>query len=151
MRLPAVLVLAGLMVVAPSQSFAQDPVPPPAASSQDVPLDYVFGGNAGMLFFHVHLDRAVEFERIARQIGELLGVSEDPIRRQQAAGWKLFRSLETHPNRVYVFLFDPVVAGADYDPVKILSSEVPEEVQSLYAELNTAIIRIERMSLIRVR
>jgi hypothetical protein len=73
------------------------------------------------------------------------------VRRQQAAGWKLFRSLESHPNRIYVFLFDPIVPGADYDPVRILSAELPDEVQELYAHLKDALIRVERMSLARVR
>lgn len=151
MRLPAVVLFAGLFSIMPSWAVAQDVVPPPPAPSQDIPLDYVFSGQAGLLFFHVHADRATEFEGVARRIGELLAASSDAARRQQAVGWKLFRSLESHPNRIYVFLFDPIVPGADYDPVKILSAELPDEVQALYSQLKDALIRIERMDLARVR
>ena len=52
---------------------------------------------------------------------ETLDQSADPVRKQQAANWRVLKSLEAGQHAVvYIFAFDPVVAGADYDPVKIL-------------------------------
>jgi hypothetical protein len=50
-----------------------------------------------------------------------------------------------------VFLLDPVVPGADYDPVRILSESLPAEVQPLYERLKSAVIRVERMGLSKIR
>jgi hypothetical protein len=52
---------------------------------------------------------------------------------------------------VFVFLFNPVVAGADYDPVKMLAESVPGDTPALYDRLKAAVIRVERMSLTKLR
>jgi hypothetical protein len=154
MRLPVSLLCAGFLFVA-SPSFGQTSgqvVDPPAPAGQAAALDYAFpGAAAGMLFFHVHAEKTAQFEAVVARIAQVLGASEDPVRQQQAIGWRVFRSLEEHANRIYVFVFDPVMPGVDYDPVKILSDGAPEEVQALYAQLKDAIVRIERMGLARVR
>jgi hypothetical protein len=54
-------------------------------------------------------------------------------------------------NAIYVFSFDPAVPGADYDPVKLLAEAVPSEALALYEKLKTAIVRVERMGLARLR
>jgi hypothetical protein len=148
---PAPLVLA-LLLAAPSAAAAQSPASLAVATPpQAVPLDYVFSGAAGILFFHVRPSMADQFEAVAIRVAELLAASENPVRRQQSENWKVFASTEEHENRIYVFLFDPVAEGADYDLVKILTEAVPDEVPSLYAQLQAAIVRIERMGLRRVR
>src|SRR5207237_6620988 len=65
---------------------------------------------------------------------EALAHSEDPVRKQQAAGWKLFKALEVGPNNsvLYVFVVDPAVKGADYTISKVLNEAFPAEVQELY-------------------
>lgn len=149
MRLPRSLALAGFLTVAvPAPVPAQ---PPQDGPSQTAVLDYVFTGGAGMLFFHVRPDRTADFEAVAARVSAALASSDDPVRRQQALHWKLFRSSEQHENAIYVAVFDPVVEGGDYDPVKILSEEAPDEVQALYGQLQAAIVRIERMGLTAVR
>ncbi len=54
--------------------------------------------------------------------------------KQQAATWKVFRSLEPGANGsvLYVFEIDPAVPGADYTVSTILSEAFPEQVQDLY-------------------
>ena len=52
---------------------------------------------------------------------------------------------------VYVFLLDPVVPSADYDPVRVLSESLPAEVQPLYDKLKASVIRVERMALTKLR
>ena len=82
----------------------------------------------------------------------MLEATEDPARRQQAASWRIFRSLEQQPgDTVYLFVFDPAVAGADYDPVRLLGEALPTESQALYETLKNAIVRVERMGLLKIR
>jgi hypothetical protein len=154
MRLPAPLpgVTVALLLVA-NLAFAQTTPPPqpPSQTTPTAPLDYVFDDSAGMLFFHVQPAKAGDFEAIATRLLELLSRSDDPVRRRQAEGWKVFRSVEGHANRIYVFVLEPVVSGADYDPVKVLTAEAPDQVEALYARLKEAVVRIERMGLARVR
>jgi hypothetical protein len=140
-------VLACALLLLPVRALAQAP-PPPAAPQQE----YVFPPGLGLLLFHVHPDRAADFEAIVARLGQVLDISPDPARRRQAATWRVFRSVE-HPaeSAVYLFFFDPVVAGADYDPVRMLTEAVPTEVQALYARMKAAVIRVERMALASVR
>ena len=43
------------------------------------------------------------------------------------------------------------MAGADYDPVKLLTEALPAEVQALYTRLKDSIVRVERMGLVKLR
>jgi hypothetical protein len=114
--------------------------------------DYVFPPGAGLLFFYVHPDKAVDFEAIVTRLAQVLDLSADPVRREQAASWRVFRSLErSDEHALYLFYFDPVVSGADYDPIKMLTEAVPTEVPTLYSRLKEAVIRVERMALGKLR
>jgi hypothetical protein len=151
MRLWSALVacsLAGLWV-GPLLAHAQTPVParttPPAEQ-------YVFPSGAGVLFFHVRPDRAADFEAVVTRLGEALGRAVDPVRRQQAEHWRIYRSAETGRDVViYLFFFDPAVFGADYDPVRILGEDAPADVAALYERLRADVVRVERMGLTKLR
>lgn len=142
-RLPGLTLICLLLpLLAAGQTPAtQTPAEPP------VEAQYVFPTGAGMLFFHVRADKADAFEAVMRRLAQVLAASDDDVRRRQAEHFRMFRSVEQHPNLIYVFVFDPAVPGADYDPVRLLREEVPGEVQALYTDLRDAIIRIERMGL----
>ncbi|MEZ5317630.1 MAG: hypothetical protein R2752_09545 [Vicinamibacterales bacterium] len=125
----------------------QDPVPPAPAQ----PDAYQFPSGAGMLFFYVRPDHAADFEAVLARLDAALSATTDPARARQAVSWRMFRSLESHDERIYVFFFDPAVPDASYDPVKALGDLLPDEVQDLYARLKAAIVRVERMGLSRIR
>jgi hypothetical protein len=57
----------------------------------------------------------------------------------------------TRDAAIYMFFFDPAVAGADYDPVKLLSQELPADAPALYESLKDAVVRVERMGLAKLR
>jgi hypothetical protein len=87
-----------------------------------------------LIFFPVKADRAADFEKIMAKLNEALATSDDPVRREQAAGWKVFKAVEPGPNAstLYVFVIDPAVKGGDYAFWKTLYESFPEEVQQLY-------------------
>lgn len=103
----------------------------PAAAPQ---VGRVIAADAGLIFFPVKPERTQDFEKIVAKLKEALALSEDPVRRQQAEGWKVFKAVEPGPNgtALYVFLIDPAVKGSDYAFWKTLYDAFPAEVQELY-------------------
>jgi hypothetical protein len=146
--------VAAVMAVSALDTRAAGPQLPSSAGQAAPTLskDYVFSTGAGMLFFYVKPDKSGEFEAVVARLSEALDKTEDPVRKQQAASWKILKSVELQTDSpVYVFVFDPAVVGADYDPVKVLSEGAPADLQALYAQLKDATIRVERMALVKLR
>jgi hypothetical protein len=124
----------------------------PPARPAPVSPDYSFDTGTALLLFYVRPDKTADFESVVARLAQALEASPDPARRQQAAAWRILRSSE--PGRdfvVYVFLLDPVVPGADYDPVRVLSESLPTEVQPLYEKLKASVARVERLPLTKIR
>ena len=94
----------------------------------------VFSAGTGMVLSYVKADQAAEFEAIMTRVAEALSTSENVARRQQAAGWKVYKATEPLDDGVllYVSMLDPVVPGADYWVPQILNEAFPTEVQRLY-------------------
>lgn len=151
----AVVAAAALAMNGPLRAVAQTPATTLSAQTLATTAsskDYVFSTGAGMLFFYVKPDKSAEFEAVVTRLSEALDKTTDPVRKQQAASWKILKSVELQTDSpVYVFVFDPAVAGADYDPVKVLSEGAPPDLQALYGKLKDATIRVERMGLARLR
>jgi hypothetical protein len=118
---------------------------PPAALPQPVvpippPVGRVFASDSGMIWNPIKPTRTLDFEMVMARLKEALALSEDPVRRQQAAGWKVFKAVEVGPNNtvLYVFVMDPAVKGADYSVSKVLYEAFPDEVQELYKLFTTS-------------
>jgi len=94
----------------------------------------VFGSDAGMVLNTIKPENTAEFEMVVERLKAALQQSSDPVRKQQAHGWKVFKSLEPGANNsvLYVFWISPVVKGADYTVSKILFEAFPKEVEDLY-------------------
>jgi hypothetical protein len=142
--LPIVLVVA-LGAAAVSAAPQAPPTSPLPAT------DYVFRSDAGLLVFHVRQDRSRDFEVVMARITDGLAAAADPTRRQQKAGLRVFRSTEVSGAAVYLLLLDPVVAGADYDPVRMVTEMLPSEASALYERLREAVVKVERVGLSAVR
>jgi pyruvate/2-oxoglutarate dehydrogenase complex dihydrolipoamide acyltransferase (E2) component len=119
---------------APSQPTPSQPAPAqPAQPAQ--PAGRVFGSDAGVIFNQVKPDKTADFEAAMAKIKEALMKATDPVRKQQAASWKVFKAQEPGPsgNVFYLFVIDPAVKGADYSIGKILSEGLPAaEVQDVW-------------------
>jgi hypothetical protein len=121
---------------APTTVAAQTPQAPdatqPAAAA--LPVDRVFGSEAGIIFNAIKPTSVADFENVLMRLKQALLSSADPVRRSQAAGWKIFKAAEPGPNGsvLYVFVMDPAVKGANYGVARILAEAYPEEALSLY-------------------
>jgi hypothetical protein len=143
---PAAAILAWTLGLSGPLMLPADRV---SADARQAVSDYRFAADTGLLVFHVHRDRTADFESVMAVVGQGLRAATVSPRREQAAGWRFFRSRETSEAAVYVVLVDPVVVQADYDPVKMLTEGSLADAPGLYERLRASVIRVERLDLER--
>ena len=121
--------------------FAQAaPAAPPAQPAAAAPNPFVFNSDAGVILNFVKADKTGDFEMALGKVKDALAKSEKPERKQQAAGWKVFKAAEPGPNGavIYVFLMDPVAKGAEYSVGNILVEAFGAEGQAIYKTYSDA-------------
>jgi hypothetical protein len=93
-----------------------------------------FEGDTALWTMAIKPEKTADFEQIMHRMRDALMKSEDPQRRQQAAGWKVMKMSTplTDGNIAYVHIVHPVVHGADYTIMQTLYDAFPEERQALY-------------------
>ena len=132
------LVLGALGATALQAQAQQQAAQPaqPAQQAQAAVTTRTFPGDAGMILNFIKPDKAADFEAVMTKLKEALQKSEKPERKQQAAGWKIFKSPDpAGANALYVFIIDPAVKGADYSVANILAEAFPaEQVNELYKQ-----------------
>jgi hypothetical protein len=150
--LPLLLVFG--LIVAPAAA-QEPPVPEPAPPQEPQPQPeaqppgLAFTGEAGLIFNQIKPDHTADFEMVIGRLRDALHKSEDPVRHQQAESWKVFRSAEPGQGGavLYIFVIDPVIRGAEYDPMRILAEVYPTEVHDLYEKFKEAYIGLNRVNL----
>ena len=144
--------LAG-MVVSATAVYAQQPAAQPAQQAQAVSNARLFNNDAGMVLNFIKPDKTADFEAVMAKLKEALEKSEKPERKQQAAGWKVFKSADpAGANVLYVFVIDPSVKGADYQVSNIIAEAFPTEANELlkkYAEAYAQGMNILNLSLLQ--
>jgi hypothetical protein len=145
-------VAAGFTVAATAPAFAQA-APAPAAPATQAPAPQTpapaspgaqpaqpaqpgltFDGDAGLILMQVKPDKTADFESVMAKLHQALSKSDKPERRQQANGWKIFKSTDPGPsgNVLYVAVIVPAAKGVDYTVAKILYEVFPTEVQAIF-------------------
>lgn len=131
------LTCALAVLAAPVALFAQDPPAqqqPPTDPAQQQPQEpkeprLTFTGDAGILLFTIKGDQVTAFEDLVAKVRSALANSEDPVRKQQLDGWQVYKAAEpaAEGNALYVLMVDPVVKGAEYDPVMLVVESLGKE------------------------
>jgi hypothetical protein len=126
-------------VLSAGAAHAQQAAAPAATPAKN---PYIFTGDGAMTLNFIKADKTADFEMIIGKLKEALQKSPNPARKQQAAGWKIFKAAEAGPNGsvLYVSIVDPAVKGADYTVSTILSEAFPTEVQALYKTYSEAYV-----------
>jgi len=119
------MIALGLTVglLSASSSYAQAPAAQaPAAQATPAPNPRIFPGDAAMVLNFIKPDKTADFEMVIAKLKEALANSDKPERKQQAAGWKVFKSPDpAGANVLYVFIIDPALKGADYQVSNIIA------------------------------
>src|ERR1043166_126902 len=132
--------LPGATPATPTAPPANVPPPPGQSVVSPPPLGRVFASDHGLIFNAIRPDKVMVFAIVIDKVRMALATSTDPVRRQQAMGWKMYKAVEPGPNGsvLYVFVMDPAVRGADYGVAKILAEAYPTEIMELYRMYTTA-------------
>jgi len=110
----------GVVVGLLSAGLAQAQAAPPQAATP-APNQRLFPNDGGMILNFIKKDKEADFEEVMAKLKEALQKSDKPERKQQAAGWKVFKSPDpAGMNTLYVFVVDPSVKGADYQVSNII-------------------------------
>jgi hypothetical protein len=140
-------VFALVAVVSVTGIVAKQAAPAQAAAPR---MPFAADAKVGLIYFTVKETGAADFEAILPKVKEALAKSDQPVRKQQAASWKFYKLPAANGQIVYICLVDPVVSGADYDPIKILSEGFPTEVGAMYKKIEGAILSINMTGIDKV-
>jgi hypothetical protein len=123
----------------PSPSPSPTPSPSPGPQDQQQQQQpampgLTFEGDAGLILMQVKPDKTNDFEAVMGKLHEALTKTDKPERKQQATGWKIYKSSDPGPggNVLYVAVIEPTLKGADYTVAKILYEVFPTEVQAIF-------------------
>jgi hypothetical protein len=128
------------LALAPAALFAQTPPPQqppaepaqqPAAPAQPEPPKeprLALTGTAGVFLYQIKPDQTAAFEEMLGKVKDALAKSDNPVRKQQLNGWKVYKAAEPMgANALYVFVIDPAVPSAEYDLFMLLAEGLGAE------------------------
>jgi hypothetical protein len=145
------LVLAlAVLAVSVTSVFAQTaPAAQAAPPAQAAPAARVFSSDAGLMFNIIKADKVADFEMVIGKLKEALQKSENPVRKAQAASWKVYKQVEPGPsgNVLYVFVIQPAVKDADYTASKMLVEGFPQDYMELFKVYSASFVSLSMSNL----
>ena len=103
------------------------------AAVEPKPTVFPLTSDAAVVTMLIKPEKTADFEFVLSRLKDALAKSDNPKRREQAAGWKVFRSSQlAQGNAVYVMRIDPVIKGEEYDITRLIAEVFPVEVQDLF-------------------
>ncbi|MBP7778745.1 MAG: hypothetical protein KA371_16640 [Acidobacteria bacterium] len=121
------------MVAAPA--FAQD-------AAQPAEPVLALEGDAATITILIKPDKTADFEAVLAKLKESLAKNEKPARKQQAAGWTVYKANSPGPNgnTIYVMLITPIVKGEEYDISRLIAEVFPVEVQEYFQKYKDSFV-----------
>jgi hypothetical protein len=119
------LVLVGSLTLGSGVAYAQEPAKPVLTLE----------GDAVVMTILIKPDKTADFESVFAKYRESLEKSENPVRKQQLAGIRFYKSTQqANGNAVYIVYVDAPVADQEYDITRIILEVFPNEVQEYFAK-----------------
>jgi hypothetical protein len=121
-----IAVAAVMILLAVPAAYVQEPSEPKA------PV-FTLTSDAAIVTLLIKPDKTADFEFVLSRLKDALMKSENPKRKEQAAGWRVFKSSQmAQGNAVYVMRLDPVIKGEEYDITRLIAEVFPVEVQDIF-------------------
>ena len=146
--------LVAMTLAGASAAFAQNTTPaqPDAAAAPQEPAKPVFplpqtcqDCDVVLVQMIIKAEKTADFEMVLNKVKDALTKSDKPGRKEQAASWAVFKvgvpgpkTKEGTDTVIYFLRMDPVVKGAEYDLMRIISEVFPVEVQEIFAKYKDA-------------
>lgn len=135
--------LVAMMFAGASTATAQEPAAAPAQPAEEKPVfplpQACQDCDVALITILIKPDRTADFEMVLNKVKESLAKSEKADRKQQAAGWVVFKSpTAVQGNTVYIMRVDPIIKGAEYDLMRIIAEVFPVEVQEIFGKYKDA-------------
>jgi hypothetical protein len=145
---PRSIVLATLLMLAAAIALplatTQAPAPQASATTAATPPApakpvFELTSDAALITLFIKPDKTADFEFVLTKLRDALQKSDRPERKQQAAGWRVFKSSQqVQGNAVYIMRIDPVVKGQEYDITRLIAEVFPVEVQEIFPKYRDA-------------
>ena len=99
-----------------------------------------FASETGVLLSPILPAQAAVFEEVMEQVRQVLAKSTDPVQRQQAAGWKIYKAVEPFSSyTLYVSIMSPAVKGAEYNVFELLQASLGDaEARDVFQKFRSA-------------
>jgi hypothetical protein len=139
--LAAAMAILTVPPVAAVQTSTQQSGRQPAEQATVASTARVFGAETGLVLNFIKPDKTADFEAVVAKLKEALSTSTNPVRKQQAASWRVYKSPDPAAGgtALYVFVVDPAVKGADYSVTTILAEAFSStELSTLYKQYTEA-------------
>ena len=95
--------------------------------------------DAAVITVLVRPERTADYEAVLARMAAAMQSSTVPIRKYQAAGWKVYRGTQLMGGSVpYITVLDPVQPRAEYDPIRLIQEVFPSEVTPLFERYRAA-------------
>ncbi len=118
---------AGQQPAAGQPPAGQQPAAPAAADTAKPPRLTMDSG-AAVLLYQIKPDQTATFEEMLGKVHAGMLKSDNPVRKQQLAGWKIYKAAEPMGgNALYVCVIDPAVPAAEYDFFMLLAEGLGPE------------------------
>lgn len=102
---------------------------------------FSLASDAAIVTVLIKPEKTADFEFVLTRLKDALAKSDNPKRREQAAGWKVFKSPQmAQGNTVYVMRIDPVIKGEEYDITRLIAEVFPVEVQELFLKYKDSFV-----------
>jgi len=95
-----------------------------------------------LMYVQIKPDKTADYEAVVKKLREAVQKTDKPELKQQAAGWKIYKSEGPGPNNsaLYVHVIDPAVPKVDYSTMQILYGAYPAEAQAIFNQYKEAFI-----------
>jgi hypothetical protein len=95
--------------------------------------------DAAVITVLVRPEQAADYESVLRRLGQALQASAAPVRKRQAAGWKVFKGTQLLDGNVpYLMTLDPVQPRTEYDPMRLIQEAFPSELPGIFQRYRAA-------------
>ena len=123
-----------LLLVTTVLPIAQQGAPP----APEKPV-LTLNGDAVIVTVLIKPDKTADFEFVLAKLKDALAKSDKPERKQQAAGWQVYKASQSVNGSVaYIMRIEPVVKDQEYDITRLIAEVFPVEVQEIFPKYRDA-------------